>query len=69
MSTEDKQSNNGINAGNLILATGAGNMAWDACILVGLTVGGPIGGGIGWCVGAGLFALGIVAATQSGSKK
>ena len=71
MSEQDngKSGNDGNNGGALVGVALVGSTVWDGCTIAGLTVGGPVGGAIGWLVGAGLSALGIGVAANSGSSK
>jgi len=69
MSSENNKKDEDSGAGAAIFAASLGSAVWDGCFYTGMVVGGPVGAGIGWCIGAGLFALGLGAAIGSGSKK
>jgi len=68
MAEDSGKQDEGSSAGATMLAAGVGSAVWDICSYTGLVVGGPVGAGIGWCVGAGLFALGVAGALGSCKK-
>jgi hypothetical protein len=64
MDVNNKKDNSGDAMATLLVA-GVGSAIWDGCFYTGMVVGGPIGAGIGWCIGAGLFAMGMGVAVSS----
>ena len=52
-----EQNNDG--GGAALMAAWGAFKVWDVCTYTGLAIGGPAGLMVGWCVGAGLVALGV----------